>query len=95
MGIPNFFMSKIVKNWEFPFFVLKWLNILGIVMSSLPLQPKKSLIFWDFPIQNVVKIVGIPMSSLGGVHLLSGIAHGWSEESGCIHREDFLANFRW
>ena len=44
-------------------------------MSSLPLQPKKCLIFWDFPIQNVVKIFGIPMSSLGGVHLISGIVH--------------------
>ena len=25
--------------------------------------------------KNVVKIFGIPMSSLGGVHLISGIAH--------------------
>ena len=41
-------------------------------MSSLPLQPKKCLIFGDFPMKNVVKI---PMSSLGGVHLISGIAH--------------------
>ena len=43
-------------------------------MSSLPLQPKKCLIFWDFPMKNVVKILGIPMSSSGGVHLISGIA---------------------
>ena len=26
MGIPNFFMSEIVKNWEFPFFVLKMIE---------------------------------------------------------------------
>ena len=44
-------------------------------MSSLPLQPKKCLIWGDFPMKNVVKIVGIPMSPLGGVHLISGIAH--------------------
>ena len=44
-------------------------------MSPLLLQPKKCLIFWDFPMKNVVKIFGIPMSSLGGVHLISGIAH--------------------
>ena len=43
-------------------------------MSSLPLQPNKCLIFWDFPMRKVVKIVGIPMSSLGGVHVISGIA---------------------
>ena len=42
-------------------------------MSSLPLQPK-SAYFLDFPMKNVVKICGIPMSSLGGVHLVSGIA---------------------
>ena len=37
------------------------------------LATKKCLIFWDFPMKNVVKIFGIPMSSLGGVHLISGI----------------------
>ena len=61
-GNSQFFMSKVVKNWEL---------ILGIPMSSLPLQPKNCLIFWDFPMKNVVKIFGIPMSSLGGVHLIS------------------------
>ena len=44
-------------------------------MSSLPLQPKKCLILGDFPMKNVVKIFGIPMSPLGGVHLISGIVH--------------------
>ena len=29
----------------------------------------------DFPMKNVVKFFGIPMSSLGGVHLISGITH--------------------
>ena len=43
-------------------------------MSSLPLQPIKCLIWGDFPMKIVVKISGIPMSSLGGVHLISGIA---------------------
>ena len=51
-------------------------------MSSLPFQPKKCLIFWDFPMKNVVKIFGIPMSSLGGVHLISGIAHSCEVEHG-------------
>ena len=68
-------MSKIVKELEIPIFVLKMIEYLGIPMSSLPLQPKKCLIFWDFPMKNVVEICGIPMSSLGGVHLISGIAH--------------------
>ena len=45
-------------------------------MSSLSLQPKKCLIIWEFPMKNVVKIFGgFPLSSLGGVHLISGIAH--------------------
>ena len=70
------FKSKIVKNWEFPFFFfffeLKMIEYFGNSMSSLPLQPKKCLIFWDFPMKKVVKIFGIPMSSLGGVHLISG-----------------------
>ena len=48
-------------------------------MSSLPSQPKKCLIFWDFPVENVGKIFGIPMSSLGGVHLISGIAQYFSQ----------------
>ena len=74
-GNSQFFMSKIVKNWEFPFFILKRLNILGIPMSSLPLKPKKCLIFLDFPMKNVFFFFFlIPMSSLGGVHLISGIA---------------------
>ena len=75
MGIPIFFMPKIVKNWEFPFLYWKWLNILGIHVSSLPLQPKKCLILGDFLMKNVVKFLGIPMYSLGGVHLISGKAH--------------------
>ena len=73
-GNSQFFMSKIVKNWEFPFFVLKMIEYFGNSMSSLPLQPKECLILGDFPMKNVVKISGIPMSSSGGVHLISGIA---------------------
>ena len=33
------------------------------------------LILGDLPMKNVVKIFGILMSSLGSVHLISGIAH--------------------
>ena len=44
-------------------------------MSSFPLRPKKFLNFQEFPMKNVGKIFGIPMSSLWGVHLISGIAH--------------------
>ena len=51
-------------------------------MSSLPLQPKKCLIFGDFPMKNVVKILRIPMSSSGGVHLISGITQ-WEEKTHC------------
>ena len=71
MGIPNFFMSKIVKNWEFPFFVLKMIEYFGNSHVFFTLSTKKCLIFLDFPMKNVVKISGIPMSSLGGVHLIS------------------------
>ena len=42
-------------------------------MFSSPLQPKKCLILGDFPMKNLVKILWIPMSSLGGAHLISGI----------------------
>ena len=46
------------------------------------LATKKVLNFFlDFPMKNVVNIFGIPMSSLGGVHLISGIAqctYTWS-----------------
>ena len=68
-------MSKIVKNWEFPFFVLKMIAYFGNSHVFFTLTTKKVLIFFlDFPMKNVVKIFGIPMSSLGGVHLISGIA---------------------
>ena len=69
------FMSKIVKNWEFPFFVLKMIEYFGNSHVVFTLATKKVLNFFlDFPMKNVVKIFGIPMSSLGGVHLISGIA---------------------
>ena len=70
MGIPNFLRKKL----GIPIFVLKMIEYFGNSMSSLPLQSKKCLIFEDFPMKNVVKIFGIPMSSLGGVHLICGIA---------------------
>ena len=41
-GNSQFFMSKIVKKMGIPIFVLKMLNILGIPMSSSPLQPKSA-----------------------------------------------------
>ena len=37
-------------------------------MSSLPLRPKKVLMFWESPMKNVGKIFGIPISSSAGVH---------------------------
>ena len=73
-GNSQFFMSKIVKNWEFPFFVLKMIEYFGNSHVFFTLATKKVLNFWDFPMKNVVKIFGIPMSSLGSVHLISGIA---------------------
>ena len=68
-------MSKTVKIWEFPFFVPKMIEYFGNSHVFFTLATKKCLIFFDFPMKNVVKIFGIPMSSLGGVHLISGIAH--------------------
>ena len=68
-------MSKIVKNWEFPFFVLKMMEYFGNSRVFFILATEKVRNFFDFPVKNVVKIFGIPMSSLGGVHLISGIAH--------------------
>ena len=43
-------------------------------MSFLPLQPKKCFIIWDFPMEMWLKFFEIPMSFLGGVHLICGIA---------------------
>ena len=67
-------MSKTVKNWEFPFFILKMIEYFGNSHVFFTTAIKKCLIFWDFPMKNVVKILGILKSSLGGVHLISGIA---------------------
>ena len=36
--------------------------------------------------KNVVKILGIPMSSLGGVHLVSGIAQYGSLKMSVLHK---------
>ena len=43
-------------------------------MSSLPLPAEKDTFFWEFPQQKMNKKFGNPMSSLGGVPLISGIA---------------------
>ena len=67
-------MSKIVKNWEFPFFVLKMIEYFGNSHVFFTLATKKVLNFFGFPMKNVVKILGIPVS-LGGMHVISGIAH--------------------
>ena len=49
MGIPNFYIKN-SKKLGIPIFYTKNDRIiLGIPMSSLPLQPKKCLIFWGFP----------------------------------------------
>ena len=70
-------MSKIVKNWEFTFCVLEMIEY--VENSNVFFNPcnQKSAYFGgggNFPMKNVVKIFGIPMSSSGGVHLISGIA---------------------
>ena len=61
-------------NWEFPFLVLKTIKNFGNFMSSYTLATKKVLNFLEFPMKNEGKIFGSPMSSLGGVHLMFGIA---------------------
>lgn len=43
-------------------------------MYSSTLQAKKLLDLGEFPMKNVGKIGGNPISSLGSVHLISGIA---------------------
>ena len=75
MEFPIFYVKNSKKKRKFPFFVLKMIEYFGNSHVFLALQPKKCLIFGDFPMKNVVKIFVIPMSSLGGVHLISGIAH--------------------
>ena len=78
-----------IKKWEFPIFYVKNSTKLGIPIFCTqndwkfwefpcllyPCNLKKCLIFRDFQMKNMVKIFGIPMSSLAGVHLISGIAH--------------------
>ena len=44
-------------------------------MSSLPLPAEKDNFWGEFPQQKMNKNFGNPMSSLGGVPLISGIAH--------------------
>ena len=69
------FMSKIVKIWEFPFFVLKMIEYFGNLHIFFILATKKVLNFLGFPSEKCGSIfLGIPMSSLRGVHLISGIA---------------------
>ena len=64
-------MSKMSKK----FFVLKMIEYFGNSHVFFTLATKKVLNFLGFPMQNVVKTFGILMSSLEGVHLISGIAH--------------------
>ena len=85
-------MSKIVKNWEFPFFVLKMIEYFGNSHVFFTLATKKVLILGDFLMKNVVKIFGIPMSSLGGVHLISGIAQS---EKMKIELDQLETHFAW
>ena len=81
MGIPKFFMTKTVQNWVFPFFVPKIIKNFGNP-HVLPCNQKfwkfpclrypcdqKSANFLEFPMENVGKVFGIPLTSLGGVHL--------------------------
>ena len=49
IGNSQFFMSKIVKNWEFPFFVLKMIENFGNSDVCFTLPTKKVLDFWGFP----------------------------------------------
>ena len=54
MGIPNFFMSKIVKNWKFPFFVLKMIEYFGI-----------SRVFFTLVTKNMLNVLGFPNEKCG------------------------------
>ena len=78
-GNSQFFMSKIVKKMGIPIFVLKMIEYFGNSRVFFTLATKKMLNFFGFPSGNVGKIFGIPMSSLGGVHLISGIAQCFSQ----------------
>ena len=48
-GNSQFFMSQIVKNWEFPFFVLKMIEYFGNSHVFFTLATKKVLNFGGFP----------------------------------------------
>ena len=48
-GNSQFFYVKIVKNWEFPFFVLKMIEYFGNSSVFFTLATKKVLNFWGFP----------------------------------------------
>ena len=88
MGI----LKIVLKKWEFSIFYVKNSKKLGIPIFVpkiiedfwnshvfFTVATKKVLFGGDFPMKNEVKIFGIPMSSLGGVHLISGIAQ-WENE---------------
>ena len=48
-GNSQIFMSKIVKNWEFPFFVLKMIEYFGNSHVFFTHATKKGLNFVGFP----------------------------------------------
>ena len=75
IGNSHVFFTLAAKKgnffWEFR---QKWVKKLGIPMSSLPLPAEKDNFWGEFPQQKMNKNFGNPMSSLGGVPLISGIA---------------------
>ena len=65
MGIPNFYVKNSKKKGIPIFWTKKDWIFWEFQCLLYPCNQKKYLIFWDFPMKNVVKIFGIPMSSLG------------------------------
>ena len=62
LGIPILCTKKDQHFWEFP------------CLLYPASRPQKCLIFLEFPMKNMGKIFGIPVSSLRDVHLISEIA---------------------
>ena len=81
IGNSQFFYIKNNKKMN-PIFCMKKNQNKNFGNSRVfyTLATKKCLNVWEFPMKNVDNIFWIPMSSFGGVHLISGVVQliiGW------------------
>ena len=94
-GNSQFRYVKNRKKWEFPCFCTKndWI-FWEFPCLLYPCNQKSAQFFLDFPVKNVVNFFGIPMSSLVGVHLISGIAQ-WAQQLYAEVTEDGEDHWIW